>query len=280
MCFSRASTFRQVVVQGGKMQATRQLLVERLILFSVVSLTLTQSGIAQDPFEIQVYEYETVPKRKWNLETHLNYIARGTRTFEGTVAPSQHQLHLTYELTRGLTSRFELAGYLLLARREADALEFVGWRLRPRVSLPESWPLPFKVSISGEIGFPRRAYEENSTTLEIRPILEKTVGRLQFDLNPVIGRALRGPGTGEGWDFEPGVRVAYEASKKLDFTLEYYGGAGPLFDPLPAREQVHQFFPGFDLKLRENTVWNFGIGIGATPAGNRLVYKSRIGILF
>jgi hypothetical protein len=267
-------------MRGGKMQATGRFLVERLILFSLISLTLTRSGIAQDPFEIQVYEYETVPKRKWNLETHLNYIARGTRTFEGTVAPSQHQLHLTYELTRGLTSRFEMAGYLVLGRREANGLEFVGWRLRPRVSLPETWPLPFKVSISGEIGFPRQVYEENSTTLEIRPILEKAVGRLQFDLNPVIGRALRGPGTDEGWDFEPAVRVAYEASRKLDLTLEYYGSTGPLFDPLPAGEQAHQFFPGFDLKLRENIVWNFGIGVGATSAGNRLVYKSRIGILF
>src|SRR5439155_16238819 len=115
LCFSRTSTFLRVVMRRGKMQATGRFHIERLILFSLISLTLTRSGIAQDPFEIQVYEYETVPKRKWNLETHLNYVARGTKTFEGTVAPSQHQLHLTYELTRGLTSRFELAGYLVLA---------------------------------------------------------------------------------------------------------------------------------------------------------------------
>ncbi len=30
---------------------------------------------AQDPFEIQVYEYETVPKGMWNLETHINYVS-------------------------------------------------------------------------------------------------------------------------------------------------------------------------------------------------------------
>src|SRR5206468_1532307 len=79
LCFSRTSTFLRVVMRGGKMQATGRFLIERLILFSVISLTLTRSGIAQDPFEIQVYEYETVPKGEWNLETHLNYIARGTR---------------------------------------------------------------------------------------------------------------------------------------------------------------------------------------------------------
>jgi len=34
------------------------------------------------------------------------------------------------------------------------------------------------------------------------------------------------------------------------------------------------------LKISDNIVWNFGIGVGVTDAGNRLVYKSRIGILF
>src|SRR4030095_13304985 len=33
-------------------------------------------------FEIQVYEYETVPKGMWNLETHFNFVARGTKEFE------------------------------------------------------------------------------------------------------------------------------------------------------------------------------------------------------
>jgi len=28
---------------------------------------------AQDPFEIQVYEYQTVPRGRWDLETHVSY---------------------------------------------------------------------------------------------------------------------------------------------------------------------------------------------------------------
>jgi len=36
---------------------------------------------AQDPFEIQVYEYETVPKGRWNLENHINYVGKGTKFF-------------------------------------------------------------------------------------------------------------------------------------------------------------------------------------------------------
>lgn len=236
---------------------------------------------AQDPFEIQVYEWPTVPKGMWNLETHINYVGKGTRQFEGPVAPSQGQFHLTFELTRGVTDNFELAGYLVLAHRpDGPAMEYVGWRVRPRVSVPKSWNWPVGVSMSAEFGFPREVYDENSVTLELRPIIEKKFGRFQLDVNPVVGRALRGPGTDEGWDFEPGVRLGYQANEKLDLSLEYYGSTGRIGDSLPAGEQVHQFYPGWDLQLSEKIVWNFGIGLGVTGAGNRLVYKSRIGILF
>jgi hypothetical protein len=77
---------------------------------------------AQDPFEIQVYLYQTVPKGFWNLETHLNHVARGERSAAGTVAPSHNQTHLTFELTRGITDYFELAGYLVTARRKGVAV--------------------------------------------------------------------------------------------------------------------------------------------------------------
>ena len=46
---------------------------------------------AQDPFEIQVYEYATVPAGKWNLETHLNFVHRGTTAAEGLVAPTERR---------------------------------------------------------------------------------------------------------------------------------------------------------------------------------------------
>lgn len=245
-------------------------------------LLLAACAPAQDPFEIQIYEYQTVPKGMFNLETHLNYTGKGSKLLEGTVAPTNNQSHMTYELTRGIANHFEMAGYLVLAMRPGTGQrwDYVGWRVRPRVSIPRSWRLPVDVSIAGEVGFPRKAYDENSSTLEIRPIIEKTLGRWQLDLNPVVGRALRGPGTKDGWDFEPGVRVGYGAAKIVDLSLEYYGATGPVTNPLPRREQVHLFFPGADLQITENIVWNLGIGLAATSAGNHLIYKTRIGVMF
>jgi hypothetical protein len=252
--------------------------------FRLAAAALLLSGatpaLAQDPFEIQVYEYVTVPKGKWNLETHFNYTARGVKQFEGTVAPTEKQAHLTFELTRGISDYFELAGYLVFARRARESPDFAGWRLRPRVRLPERWNLPVLLSLSAEVAFPTDAYEEADATLEIRPILERRFGAVAIDLNPVIGRALTGGGSNEGWDFEPGGRLGVTVSPKVDLSLEYYGAFGPVRDFLPAGEQVHQLFGGGDVLLRENVVLNLGVGVGTTSAGNRTVLKARLGWMF
>jgi hypothetical protein len=245
----------------------------------LVGLCGSASAAAQDPFEIQVYEYETVPRGRWDLETHVNYTARGIRDFQSGVAPSEGQTHLTFELTRGITTYFEMAGYLVTARRDGAPGEIAGWRLRPRFRLPENW-LPFKFSLSTEFGFPKRVYEENSITFELRPILEQSFGALQVDLNPVLGKALRGPTSSEFWDFEPAVRFGYTTSKTLDLSLEYYGATGPLTDVEPAVRQMHQIFPGADINMSPDIVLNVGVGFGLTSAGNTLVYKTRLGWIF
>ncbi|HEV8132137.1 MAG TPA: hypothetical protein VGQ81_12855 [Acidobacteriota bacterium] len=237
---------------------------------------------AQDIFEIQVYEYETVPKGRWNLETHLIHIARGKRTAEGSVAPTDQQSHLSFELTRGINNEFEMAGYLLIARRPNGGVEFAGTRLRPRIRAPESWKLPVDISLSIEIGFPRPQYEANSVTLELRPIIEKTFSRCRLSFNPVLARALRGPDTKEGFEFEPGAKIAYflKGKDRFNVGMEYYGATGAITHFLPANEQVHIFFPSADIFLNEHAMINLGVGVGVTDSGERLIFKSRFGYLF
>src|ERR1700759_5100763 len=59
---------------------------------------------AQDQFEIHVLEYEKLAPGEFTLETHMNYVGEGTGKYEGPVAPTQDQLHITYELTGGITN--------------------------------------------------------------------------------------------------------------------------------------------------------------------------------
>jgi hypothetical protein len=187
---------------------------------------------------------------------------------------------LTFELTRGITNLYEAAAYLLTAHRPGAGSEFAGWRFRNRVRAPKSWGLPVDLSVSAEFAFPQRQFEENSVTLEIRPIIEKKFGRFQFDINPILERALRGPGTKDGWILGPCMRLGYTLNKWLDPSMEYYSELGPLTDLLPPDKQAHQIYPGGDLKLGANTVVTFGVGFGVTNVRNRLIYKIRIGHLF
>jgi hypothetical protein len=234
----------------------------------------------QDPFEIHVYEYETLKRGDFTLEAHLNRVGKGTKYFDGTVAPSQGQFHATFELTAGLTDFASLGFMQLNARRPGGPFEYAGWRVLPHFYVPRSWKLPLDIGMVAEFSFQKTTYEENARRVELRPILEKSFGKLQLDFNPVFERALRGPGTSAGWNFEPAARAGYAAWDKFTPSLEYYSGLGPLPFFLPAREQIHQLLPGGDVKLAKNLSWSFGVGVGITPAGNRIVYKSRLEFAF
>ena len=250
-----------------------------LVWASVCHLVATGAQ-AHDPFEIHVYEYETLRRCEFTFEAHLNYVGRGTKIFEGPVAPFRDQFHMTLEMTAGLADNVSLGFMQLNARRPGHSLEYAGWRLLPHFYAPKSWHWPIDAGLVAEFSFQNTAYEENSRRVELRPILEKSFGRFQIDFNPVFERAMHGPGTRDGWNFEPAARIGYEASMRFTPSVEYYSAWGPLPSFLRVREQFHQIVPGGDFKLARNVLWSFGVGMGATSAGNRLIYKSRFEISF
>ncbi len=232
---------------------------------------------AQDPFEIVVYPAATAERGEWELETHLNYTARGTAAFEGTVAPTRYQTHLALELTRGITSRWEASFYLLGARRPDVGAEYAGWRLRSRVRAPQSWRLPFDLGFSAELEAPRPAYGGASPTVELTPILERRFGAVRLGLNANVEKDLgegEAGGEAEGWEFEPSALVGVAVSRRVLLKLEYHGAWGELTDPLGPSRQVHQLFPGIDLRLGETTL-GLSVGVGTSNAANRLVFASR-----
>ena len=232
---------------------------------------------AQDPFEIVVYPAATAERGEWELEAHLNYTARGTSAFAGTVAPTRCQTHLALELTRGITSNWEASFYLLGARRPDVGAEYAGWRLRSRVRAPLSWKLPFDLGFSAELAAPRPAYGGASPTIELTPILERRFGAVRVGFNANMERDLgegEAGGTSEGWEFEPSAVVGVAASRRVFLKLEYRGAWGELTEPLAPRAQVHQLFPGIDLRLGAVTL-GWSVGAGTANAANRLVFASR-----
>jgi hypothetical protein len=119
---------------------------------------------------------------------------------------------MTGELTAGINDYSSLGFMLLGAERPGGGgPDYAGWRVLPHLYVPKAWNLPVDLGLVVEFSFQRTTYEENSRRVEIRPILEKRIGRLQLDGNPVFERALHGPGVRQGWTFEPAVRVGFAA---------------------------------------------------------------------
>jgi hypothetical protein len=238
---------------------------------AVVGLLTASRLAAQDPFEIVVYPAGTIARGEWELETHLNHTARGT---------SQGQTHLTFELTHGITAGWEASAYVLTAYRPGVGAEYAGWRVRSRVHAPARWSLPLDLGFSAELEAPRPAYGGASPTIELTPILEKRFGggavRLGFNANfeRDLGEGEVG-GTAEGWEFEPSALFAYRLSSVTTIRLEYHGSFGEIAAPLAGSAQVHQFFPGVELRLGDAATLGLSVGAGATTAGNRLVFASR-----
>src|ERR1700722_8988564 len=176
---------------------------------------------AQDPFEIHVYEYEPLPLGTFTYEAHLNYVAKGTTRSEGLLAPTQGQFHYSSEVTAGLTDDFRAAFVILTAKRPGAPLEDAGFRVLPHIYAPPRWHLPVSLGLVAEFSFAKAAYVENPRQLELRLIVEKHIGRLQIDGNPVFSHSIGGAPKSQGWVFEPAARLGWQGSKTFTPSIEY-----------------------------------------------------------
>jgi hypothetical protein len=240
----------------------------------VIFLCAASRLAAQDPFEIHIYEYEPMSLGQYSLEAHLNVTAQGSSAREGTLLPTSGQTHLTLEPTVGLSPEFAVGFMFLNAWEPGYSPEFAGWRVLPHFYLPESWDLPVRIGFVSEFSFQNTRYEENSRRVELRPILDREFKRWQIVFNPVFERALHGPGTRHGWNFEPALLLRWKR-EKFSPSLEYYGeiesiSAEPYFQP-----EVHQLFLGGDWEATPKFLINMGFGFDLGERGPGIVLKSR-----
>jgi hypothetical protein len=235
---------------------------------------------AQDNYEIQVYDADTVAPGSTMFELHTNFTADGRKQVENGVAPTHHSVHETLEITHGFTPWFEVGFYVFSSIQPNDGWNWVGDHIRPRISAPESWHLPVGLSLSQEIGYQRRKFAEDSWSYELRPIIDKKIGRWYLAFNPTFEKSIHGLNQNRGFDFSPNVKVSYDFTKKITGGLEYYGGLGPVGDFDKLSNQSQQFFPSIDLNLSPDWEVNFGAGVGVTRSTDRLILKCIIGRRF
>jgi hypothetical protein len=235
---------------------------------------------AQDNYEIQVYGGDTVEPGKTMVEFHSNFTVDGRRTAQNGVYATNHAFHETLEITRGWNSWFETGWYTFTSIGADYGWQYVGTHVRPRVRAPEKWHWPVGVSLSAEFGYQRRAFAEDSWTLEIRPIVDHKTGRWYWSFNPSVDRSLAGLNRRKGFEFSPNFKFSYDLTKKVSAGLEYYGALGPIggFDPL--HDQQQQIMPAVDLNLSPKWEVNFGLGVGVTRGTEHLLVKTIIGYRF
>jgi hypothetical protein len=242
--------------------------------------TLVSNIHAQANYEVQVYGSETIPKGVTMIEVHSNFTAKGSkRTTDGTL-PTSHAFHETLEITHGVNDWFEVGFYVFTSARSGNGWHWVGTHIRPRVRAPEKWKLPVGLSLSGEIGYQRSKYSADTWSLELRPIIDKQMGKWYVAFNPTLERSLKGPGIKSGFEFSPNVKVSYDLTKKVTAGIEYYGAVGPIKSFDPVREQEHQFIPSIDLNLSPKWEFNFGVGVGVTHNTDHLLVKMIVGRRF
>lgn len=252
-----------------------------VIVFLVfLSAAFSSRAHAQDNYEIQVYGYDQVEPHHTMLELHTNFTFQGSKTSENGLLPTNHQLHETIEITHGFSDWFETGFYIFTSSANGQGVQWVGDHIRPRVRIPRKWNWPVGLSLSNEIGYQRRKFSTDTWTWEMRPIIDKQLGRWYFSFNPVFDRSFHGDSVHQGVTFSPDFKLSYDFTKKITGGFEYYGAFGPATDFLPTGEQQHQFFPTVDLNLSPNWEVNFGLGVGVTHSTDHLIAKIILGYRF
>src|SRR5579863_9615170 len=232
---------------------------------------------AQGNYEIQVYGADTVPPRSIMVELHSNLTAEGQKAFVDGAAPTNHAEHETVEITQGLNSWAEVGFYIFTSEQSGTGVQWVGDHIRPRVRAPERWRWPVGASLSMEIGYQRAYFSPDTWTWEIRPIVDKTVGRFYFAVNPALERTWHGPDVNLGVGFSPAAKISYDFTKQISGGLEYYADYGSITDIASLHNQQQQIFPAVDLNMSPKWEINFGAGIGPTAATDRWIVKVIIG---
>jgi hypothetical protein len=235
---------------------------------------------SQGNYEIQVYGADTVPPHSTMVELHSNFTADGQKHFIDGVDPTNHAEHETIEITQGINNWAEVGFYIFTSEQSGTGVQWVGDHIRPRVRVPESWRWPVGVSLSTEIGYQRAFFSPDTWTWEIRPIVDKAVGRWYFAVNPALERTWHGPDVNLGLGFSPAAKISYDFTKQITGGLEYYADYGSITNIASFHNQQQQFFPAIDLNVSPKWEFNFGVGIGPTSATDHWIVKAIIGRRF
>jgi hypothetical protein len=239
-------------------------------------LMMVTSATAIDFYEIQIYPTETTPPGILSLELHSNSVISATGA-EAHEQLNPYQIHETLEGTYGLTPHIEIGQYLATAKLSNGDYEYAGARTKCHfgIAATDDWPLRFGGNL--ELDYMRRAAEDQPLSLEMRPIVEASLGNTLAIANLAFEKPFRGPGTHQGVTFAPSGQISYKLVSWLAPALEYYGDMGAITHLPGVQKQQHFLVPTLNFFLIPQMELNAGIGYGLTRASNGIFLKAILG---
>ncbi len=210
-------------------------------------------------------------------ERSLASTASASKTTCTNNAATSHIGHETVEATAGLTSWSEIGMYAFSNEDRVSGVQFVGTSLRPKVRVPDSWRWPVGVALSMELEYDRPQLSTDTWSWEIRPIVDKAIGRWYASVNPTLVRTLQGTGVANGLELSPSAKTSFDFTRIVSAGFEYYSAYGRIGRFAPPADRIQQIFAVTDLHVSPAWEINFGVGTAATPATNHFVAKLILG---
>jgi hypothetical protein len=243
-------------------------------------LALAPAGAAaQDLFELEVFEYDGVRPGGYEVAFHANLMSRGGAP-PTSVAGNHRPAHLSIEVTRGLTERLEMAGFLQTAPfGSTGSTRFAGGHVRSKIRFGELPRVPLRVAASAEYAFNRSAFDDELQTFEVRTIVEYAKGRLALVANPSVELVTHGGDAGLEPVFDVSARAAWALATRLTLAADYFSAAATTRHLQPEPSAHHLLFGGIDLDLGSG--WELGLSAGhCVTSAEPWVARSMIGRSF
>src|SRR5262249_36800104 len=152
---------------------------------------------------------------------------------------ADHQTHLTFEPSFGMTPWWEIGGYLQTTLRGDGHFDYAGSKVRSKFVTPPGWHEHLHLGVNFEISMLPSAYDPDRIGGGIRPIAAGEDDDWHFAINPIFDVSIGGR---EAPSFEPALMAVRKIGGVVSVGIEYYAGLGLITRPSPVREQEHYLY--------------------------------------
>jgi len=242
-------------------------------------LALIAATAAAAPEEIQVYMDEMNAPGEFGLDIHGNdvFSGRAYPQYPGEQPPA-HVLRLTPEFSYGLTQSLELGAYVLSTRDATGYSAVDGEKLRVKYIATHAEDQVWFWGANLEIGRVAQRRDDNPWNGELKGILGYHGERWTVAVNSNIDFKVHGPAPSPAMlDLE--TKVSYKTDGGIGVGVESYNDLGQLSRLGGLGRQSESLFAVLDASIHGWEV-NLGVGRGLTPASDRWLLKTIVGVPF